>query len=102
MALATWPYHARSAGVGASAPKSPVFPLPLRSHLRPYSPTRPFSEWATIHPERPKSRLRERRFTGVIGSAADLEPAFRLLLQPARLVANVRIARDSSGKCYDS
>ena len=44
-----WTKNAGSAEVEANAPKSPVFPLPLRSHLRPYSPPRPFSEWGTIH-----------------------------------------------------
>src|ERR1017187_9773868 len=41
--------NARSAEVAANAPKSPVFPLALRSHLRPYSPRRPSSEWPTMH-----------------------------------------------------
>src|ERR1039457_3655779 len=50
--VAQLPYlarNARSAEVEANAPKSPVFPLALRSHLRPYSPRRPSSECPTIH-----------------------------------------------------
>src|ERR1017187_9579392 len=98
--VAQLPYlarNARSAEVAANAPKSPVFPLALRSHLRPYSPRRPSSEWPTMHSPAESgppgcSPILKRSFHFAYVSTSNIHPIRR---DPSRVAQLPYLARNA-------